>query len=236
MVPVRASKPISAEVLPSPRRGGSARTALAERVWGGADGSVWEHFILGEEMWAAGEPRGAQYMNVNWIGPTLMRFGTRRAEAALHLPKMAAGARDLVPGIFGAVRRVRPCRLAHPRRARRRRLRRSTAPRSGRLTPRWRITASCSRALAAAQGKEGIASSSSDVRRPASRSARFRALSATATFTRSSSTNVAWFPAHACWARRERPGRSSAIRSPTSASASRATSLPRGPSAAWSTN
>ena len=46
------------------------------REWGGGGGTVWEHFILGEEMWAAGEPRGPQYMNVNWIGPTLMRFGS----------------------------------------------------------------------------------------------------------------------------------------------------------------
>ena len=37
--------------------------------WGGAARPPWEHFILGEEMWRVGEPRGAQYMNVNWIGP-----------------------------------------------------------------------------------------------------------------------------------------------------------------------
>ena len=46
------------------------------REYGGEDAPVWHQFILGEEMWAAGEPRGAQYMNVNWIGPTLMKFGT----------------------------------------------------------------------------------------------------------------------------------------------------------------
>src|SRR5690606_7586001 len=51
---------------------------------------TWEHFILGEEMWAAGEPRGAQYMNVNWIGPTLMRFGTE-AQKRRYIPEMAAG-------------------------------------------------------------------------------------------------------------------------------------------------
>ena len=58
--------------------------------WGGSDRSTWEHFILGEEMWAVGEPRGAQYMNVNWIGPTLMRFGTDEQKAR-YIPQMAAG-------------------------------------------------------------------------------------------------------------------------------------------------
>lgn len=58
--------------------------------WGGADRPTWEHFILGEEMWAAGEPRGAQYMNVNWIGPTLMRFGSEEQKRR-YIPEMAAG-------------------------------------------------------------------------------------------------------------------------------------------------
>lgn len=48
------------------------------------------HFILGEELWAIGEPRGGQYMNVNWIGPTIMQFGTE-AQKAKYLPEMAAG-------------------------------------------------------------------------------------------------------------------------------------------------
>jgi alkylation response protein AidB-like acyl-CoA dehydrogenase len=58
--------------------------------WGGGDRSIWELLILGEEMWAAGEPRGAQYMNVNWIGPTLMRFGSAEQKAR-YVPEMAAG-------------------------------------------------------------------------------------------------------------------------------------------------
>jgi alkylation response protein AidB-like acyl-CoA dehydrogenase len=58
--------------------------------WGGGGRPTWEHFILGEEMWAAGEPRGAQYMNVNWIGPTLMRFGSP-AQQQRYIPPMAAG-------------------------------------------------------------------------------------------------------------------------------------------------
>jgi alkylation response protein AidB-like acyl-CoA dehydrogenase len=57
---------------------------------GGNNSTPWEHFILGEEMWAAGEPRGPQYMNVNWIGTTLMRFGSAEQKAT-YLPEIAAG-------------------------------------------------------------------------------------------------------------------------------------------------
>ena len=60
------------------------------KQWGGAGASAWQHLILGEEMWAAGEPRGAQYMNVNWIGPTLMRFGSN-GQKAHYIPQMAQG-------------------------------------------------------------------------------------------------------------------------------------------------
>jgi alkylation response protein AidB-like acyl-CoA dehydrogenase len=60
------------------------------REFGGADGEDWEQFILAEEMKAAGEPRGGQYMNVNWIGPTLMRYGTPEQRAE-HLPRIARG-------------------------------------------------------------------------------------------------------------------------------------------------
>ena len=58
--------------------------------WGGRDADAWTSFILAEEMWAAGEPRGGQYMNVNWIGPTLMRFGTEEQQAR-YIPPMARG-------------------------------------------------------------------------------------------------------------------------------------------------
>lgn len=60
------------------------------REYGGEDGEDWEQFILAEELKAAGEPRGGQYMNVNWIGPTLMRYGSE-AQKARHLPLLAAG-------------------------------------------------------------------------------------------------------------------------------------------------
>jgi alkylation response protein AidB-like acyl-CoA dehydrogenase len=60
------------------------------REFGGDDADVWQQFILGEEMWAVGEPRGPQYMNVNWIGPVLMRFGTQ-AHKDKYLPPIRAG-------------------------------------------------------------------------------------------------------------------------------------------------
>lgn len=72
---------------------------MSERGWltqhwpaayGGTDASPWRHAVVGEEMWAIGEPRGAQYMNVNWIGPGIMKYGTD-AQKAYHLPRISAG-------------------------------------------------------------------------------------------------------------------------------------------------
>jgi alkylation response protein AidB-like acyl-CoA dehydrogenase len=58
--------------------------------YGGGGGSVWEQTAVREEMWAHHEPRGAQYMGVNWVGPALMRHGTK-AQQDRHLPPIAAG-------------------------------------------------------------------------------------------------------------------------------------------------
>ena len=44
--------------------------------YGGRGASLWEQTVVREEMWAHHEPRGAQYMGVNWVGPTIMRHGT----------------------------------------------------------------------------------------------------------------------------------------------------------------
>ncbi|MDJ0847655.1 MAG: acyl-CoA dehydrogenase family protein [Myxococcota bacterium] len=72
---------------------------LAERGWlvqnwpteyGGRDASAWRHIILGEEMWRVGEPRSSQYMNANWVGPTIMEYGTE-AQKREHLPPIARG-------------------------------------------------------------------------------------------------------------------------------------------------
>lgn len=57
---------------------------------GGRDAPTWDHFLLGELMWEAGEPRGPQYYNVNWLGPTILEFGTED-QKRLHLARMSAG-------------------------------------------------------------------------------------------------------------------------------------------------
>src|SRR5438552_16893717 len=72
---------------------------LAARGWltmawppehGGQGASVWMQSDLREEMWARDEPRGPQYMNLNYIGPLIMRFGTPDQQARF-LPPMARG-------------------------------------------------------------------------------------------------------------------------------------------------
>jgi alkylation response protein AidB-like acyl-CoA dehydrogenase len=58
--------------------------------YGGSGASVWEQAALREELWAANEPRGAQYMGLNWVGPVIMRYGSPEQQA-LHLAAIAAG-------------------------------------------------------------------------------------------------------------------------------------------------
>ncbi|WP_073252152.1 acyl-CoA dehydrogenase family protein [Cryptosporangium aurantiacum] len=58
--------------------------------FGGGGGSPWEQTVVREEMWAHHEPRGAQYMGVNWVGPTIMRHGTPEQQRQ-HLPPIARG-------------------------------------------------------------------------------------------------------------------------------------------------
>ncbi len=85
-----------ARVIPETRR---FCQKLAARGWlvmgwppeyGGEGASVWRQTILREEMWAHDEPRGPQYMNLNYIGPCIIRFG-RPAQQTRFLPPMAAG-------------------------------------------------------------------------------------------------------------------------------------------------
>ena len=57
---------------------------------GGQGLDPWHQTILAEEMWVAGEPRGGQYMNVNWIGPTLIKYGSK-AQQERYLPPIASG-------------------------------------------------------------------------------------------------------------------------------------------------
>ena len=58
--------------------------------FGGRGASAWEQTVVREEMWAHHEPRGAQYMGVNWVGPAIMRHGTAE-QRRTHLPPISRG-------------------------------------------------------------------------------------------------------------------------------------------------
>lgn len=58
--------------------------------YGGRSVSGWRQIVAHEEFTAHGEPRGAQYMNVGWIGPAIMHFGTEEQKRRL-LPPMIRG-------------------------------------------------------------------------------------------------------------------------------------------------
>jgi alkylation response protein AidB-like acyl-CoA dehydrogenase len=60
--------------------------------FGGQAGSLWDQTVVREEMWAHHEPRGAQYMGLNWVGPSIMEYGSSD-QKAIHLPPIAAGER-----------------------------------------------------------------------------------------------------------------------------------------------
>jgi alkylation response protein AidB-like acyl-CoA dehydrogenase len=79
---------------------------LAERGWltmawpkefGGEDADVWMQMVVREEMWRAGEPRGPQYLNLNFIGPAIMMFGTPEQHERFLKP-MAAGQHNWCQG------------------------------------------------------------------------------------------------------------------------------------------
>jgi alkylation response protein AidB-like acyl-CoA dehydrogenase len=71
-----------------------AREGLLIPHWpvefGGGSLDAFHHWILGEEMFAVGEPRSYQYMNVNWVGPAILRYGTE-AQTREHIGRIAAG-------------------------------------------------------------------------------------------------------------------------------------------------
>jgi alkylation response protein AidB-like acyl-CoA dehydrogenase len=60
------------------------------RELGGGGLDAFHHWILGEEMFAAGEPRSYQYMNVNWVGPAIIRFGDE-AQRRRYIGEIASG-------------------------------------------------------------------------------------------------------------------------------------------------
>lgn len=57
---------------------------------GGAGLDAFHHWILGEEMFAVGEPRSYQYFNVNWLGPAILRYGTEEQKRE-HIPRITGG-------------------------------------------------------------------------------------------------------------------------------------------------
>lgn len=72
---------------------------MADRGWltycwpeeyGGSGGSIWDQQVIQEELFAHHEPRGSQYMGVNWLGPVLMQFGTEE-QRARFLPEISQG-------------------------------------------------------------------------------------------------------------------------------------------------
>jgi len=65
-------------------------TQLWPREYGGSAASIWRQAVLQEELWAHHEPRGGQYMGVNWVGPALMAFGSEE-QRQKYLPAIAAG-------------------------------------------------------------------------------------------------------------------------------------------------
>jgi alkylation response protein AidB-like acyl-CoA dehydrogenase len=60
------------------------------KEYGGEDAGAFLHWIMNEEMWAVGEPRSYQYMNVNWVGPAFMKYGTDD-QKAFHLDRIREG-------------------------------------------------------------------------------------------------------------------------------------------------
>jgi len=60
------------------------------KAYGGGGVDAFHHWILGEEMFAVGDPRSYQYMNVNWVGPAILRYGTE-AQKQEHIGRIAAG-------------------------------------------------------------------------------------------------------------------------------------------------
>ncbi len=83
---------------------GSAKSAevtrkMGERGWltyywpkeyGGKGGTVWDQTVIQEELFAHHEPRGGQYMGVNWVAPALMKYGTE-TQKSHYLPGISEG-------------------------------------------------------------------------------------------------------------------------------------------------
>jgi len=57
--------------------------------YGGRDASPLQQMILAEQMQYFDEPRGAHYMGANWVGPTIIRYGSEEQRREF-LPQIAS--------------------------------------------------------------------------------------------------------------------------------------------------
>ena len=101
--------------------GYSGLTWPTEYGGGGAPYSYQAIFL--EEMARAEAPQHLGVIGLGMAGPTIIAHGTDAQKARLP-PAHPLGGRDLVPGLLGARRRIRPLGGANDRAARRRSLRR----------------------------------------------------------------------------------------------------------------
>lgn len=58
--------------------------------YGGSSVDDFHQSVIREEMWGAGEPRGWQYMSSNYIGPTIIEYGTT-AQKERYLKPISEG-------------------------------------------------------------------------------------------------------------------------------------------------
>ncbi len=103
------------------------------KEYGGRGASLMEQVIFTQEMAAAGAPPLANVLGLALIGPTIIAFGTE-AQKKRYLAEYFERRRNLVPGIFGAERGLRPRRLAHRSASRTAITTSSTARKSGTAT------------------------------------------------------------------------------------------------------
>ena len=60
------------------------------KQYGGREASPMQQLILAEEMQYFDEPRGAHYMGANWVGPSIISFGSDEQKREF-LPQIASG-------------------------------------------------------------------------------------------------------------------------------------------------
>ena len=86
----RSDLSITTEVDTSLALTALCNTPLALSAWiaeyGGLDSSPWGRVVVGEVIWAAGEPRGPQYMSVNWVAPAIMLAGSQEQKDQFLAP------------------------------------------------------------------------------------------------------------------------------------------------------